>query len=117
MSVKDKKAKKVSAMVGTKQCFVPTTLQRFASDHMKKQVIKGAHTEIVVEPRCYVGGKVNPQVAELLVSAYLRKCSKQDLENGRITVEDGLLIIRDTHGNPVARVRKQKIIQEFMAKT
>ena len=61
-----------------------------------------------------MGGKVNPQIAELLVSAYLKKCSRKDLISGRITVKDGLLIINDKEGKPVARVRKEKMIKEFM---
>ncbi|MBU0572955.1 MAG: hypothetical protein ABIJ26_01270 [Candidatus Margulisiibacteriota bacterium] len=90
-------------------------LKRFWKDYdQNSRPIKGVHTEVVVEPKFFLGGKLNPQVRDLLITVYLSSCTREDVEKGKITIQNGTLLIKDKYGKPMATIRKQRIIREFM---
>ncbi len=79
-------------------------------------VIAARHTEFVVEPRVFVGDKLNPEILKMLVEHYLSNAPKQDSGFGKnISVSYEKLIIKDSQGKPLVMVRDKKIIQEYLA--
>lgn len=93
-------------------------LKKFWEDYGRKsRPIKGAHTEVIIEPSFFCGDKLNPEVAELMLTVYLSTCTAEDLKNGKISIQNGLMEIKDKFGKPVANIRKQRIIREFIQRT
>lgn len=91
-------------------------LRKFWLDYGKTNTIKGAHTEIVVEPKFFMNGKLNPEIEDLLLSVYLSSTTVEDLKKERVTIKEGVLYIKDKFGNPVAEVRNQTMIREFTSR-
>jgi hypothetical protein len=91
-------------------------LKKFWKDYGYSRPIRGIHTEVVIEPKFFMGGQLNPQLADLLVSVYLSQTTKDDLRNGRVTVQKGVLLIKDKSGKLIAEVRNQKMIREFTSR-
>ena len=48
-------------------------VKNFWFKYGKTPVIKGYHTEVIIEPRFFVGGYLNPQIAKLILKVYLQK--------------------------------------------
>lgn len=91
-------------------------LQKFWREYGYSRPIRGIHTEVVIEPKFFMGGQLNPQLADLLVSVYLSQTTKEDLRNGRVTIQKGVMMIKDKKGKLVAEVRNQKMIREFTSR-
>jgi hypothetical protein len=91
-------------------------LRKFWKDYGRANTIKGAHTEIVIEPKFFLNGKLNPEIGDLLISVYLSQTTINDVEKGKITLRDGALFINDKYGKPIAEVRNQSMIQEFTSR-
>jgi hypothetical protein len=79
------------------------------------QVIAARHTEFVVEPKVFVGDKLNPEILKLLVINYLIQSSKQDSGIGNIEVTTDKLVIKTPKGKPMVIVRDRKLIQQYLA--
>jgi hypothetical protein len=90
-------------------------LKEFWRKSGKPHIIAARHTEFVVEPKIFLGNKLNPEMLELLVLNYLAQTSKQDSGTGNIEVTPEKLVIKTPKGKPVAIVRNQKIIQQYLA--
>mgnify|MGYP001065653129 CR=1 FL=1 len=78
-------------------------------------VIAAKHTEFVVEPRVFIGDKMNPEILKLMVINYLAYASKQDSGIGNIDVTPEKLVIKSPKGKPLVIVRDKKIIQRYIA--
>ena len=77
-------------------------------------VIKAKHTEISVEPRPFIGGKLNPQIADFILRLYLQKVKVNPNFNGEIEVRDGILKVKDKNGRLIAETTSPKIIREYL---
>lgn len=78
-------------------------------------VIAAKHTEFVVEPRVFIGNKLNPEILKLLVLNYLVQTSKQDSGIGNIEATPDKLVIKSPKGRPMVVVRDPKIIQQYLS--
>lgn len=79
-------------------------------------VIAAKHSEFVVEPRIFIGDKLNPDILKLLVFNYLTQTSKQDSGiGGNIEATPEKLVIKSPKGKPLVIIRDQKIIQQYLA--
>lgn len=78
-------------------------------------VIAAKHTEFVVEPKIFLGDKLNPEILKLLVLNYLGQTSKQDSGIGNVEVTPEKLIIKTPKGKPLVMVRDKKIIQQYLS--
>ncbi len=78
-------------------------------------VIAAKHTEFIVEPKIFLGDKLNPEILKLLVLNYLAQTSRQDSGIGNIEFTGDKLIIKTPKGKPLVIVRDQKIIQQYLA--
>ena len=81
----------------------------------KPHIIAARHTEFVVEPKVFLGDKLNPEILELLALNYLTQTSRQDSGTGNIEVTPEKLVIKTPKGKPVVVVRNQKIIEQYLA--
>ena len=81
----------------------------------KASVIAARHTEFVVEPKVFIGDKLNPEVLELLVLNYLANSSSQDSGTGNIEVTPEKLVIKTPNGKPMVVVRDKNIIRQYIA--
>lgn len=81
----------------------------------KPHIIAARHTEFVVEPKVFLGNKLNPEILELLTLNYLAQTSRQDSGTGNIEVTPEKLVIKTPKGKPVVVVRSQKIIEQYLA--
>jgi len=102
-------------MIEEKSCLekVEEGLSQFWREYGRSSLIKGLHTEITIEPRFFINGILNTEIAELLVEVYLSKVPRADLESGKVTVDEGGLSIKDESGNLVAKVSNPRIISQF----
>jgi len=79
-------------------------------------VIAAKHAEFTVEPKVFIGDKLNPEILKLLVANYLAKTSRQDSGIGaNIEVSPEKLVIKTPKGKPLVIVRDQKLIQQYLA--
>ncbi|MFH1387391.1 MAG: hypothetical protein ABIH50_06985 [bacterium] len=75
-------------------------------------IIAAKHTEFVIEPKVFLGNKMNPEVLKCLVSNYLADGSITK----NIEIKGDRLIIKSPKGKPLVEVSDPKIIQEFLAR-
>ena len=81
-------------------------------------VIAARHTEFVVEPKVFLGDKLNPEILKVLVMHYLANTSKQDSGAGRnIEATPEKLVIKSSKGKPLVIVRDKKIIKQFLSQS
>jgi hypothetical protein len=78
-------------------------------------IIAAKHTEFVVEPKVFLGDKLNPDILKMLVVNYLVQTSRQDSGTGNVDVTPDKLVIKTPKGKPVVVVRDQKLIQQYLA--
>jgi len=78
-----------------------------------KSPIKGALTEIEVEPRIFVGDSLNPEVSDLLASVYLSKTTIEDVENGNLELRDEAIVVKDSNKKTIAIIRSQVAMREL----
>ncbi|NQT30433.1 MAG: hypothetical protein HQ596_07660 [Candidatus Saganbacteria bacterium] len=81
-------------------------------------VIAARHTEFVVEPKVFLGNKLNPEILKALIMHYLANTSKQDSGAGNnIETTPDKMIIKSPKGKPLVIVRDKKIIKQFLAQS
>jgi hypothetical protein len=79
-------------------------------------VIAAKHAEFTVEPKVFLGDKLNPDILKLLVASYLARTARQDSGTGaNIEVTPEKLIIKTPKGRPLVIVSDQKLIQQYLA--
>ncbi|OGB90047.1 hypothetical protein A2625_01775 [candidate division WOR-1 bacterium RIFCSPHIGHO2_01_FULL_53_15] len=78
-------------------------------------VIAAKHTEFIVEPKIFLGDKLNPDILKLLVLNYLAQTSRQDSGVGNIEATPEKLVIKSPKGKPLVIVRDRNIIQQYLA--
>ncbi len=88
-------------------------LKKFWADYGRSNTVNGIHTEIVIEPKFFLNGKLNPEVEDLLISVYLSHTTLEDVKKGKVTLRNGVMTIKDKLGKPIAEIRKLSMIQEF----
>ena len=92
-------------------------LKRTWKSYAGKGPIKGAHTEIEIEPKVFFGESLNPEIAEVLASVYLSQTTIEDLENGTIEIRDEAVVLKDKKTKkPIAIIRSKKTIHSLMDK-
>jgi hypothetical protein len=79
-------------------------------------VIAAKHTEFVVEPKVFMGNKLNPDILKLLVLNYISQTSSQDSGMGNIDITPEKLTIKSPKGKPLVVVRDKNIIQEYISR-
>lgn len=89
-------------------------LKDFWRKNGNPNIIAAKHSEFVVEPKVFLGDKLNPQILKLLVVNYLAQTSKQDSGTGNIDLKTDKLIIKTPKGKPLVVVRDKKIIQQYL---
>ena len=94
-------------------------LEEILKDFWRKNgnphLIAAKHTEFMVEPKVFMGDKLNPEILKLLVVNYLAQTSKQDSGTGNIEVTPEKLVIKPPKGKPVVMVRDKQIIRQWLA--
>ncbi len=77
-------------------------------------IIAAKHTEFVVEPKIFLGDKLNPEILKMLVVNYLAQTSKQDSGTGHVEIKADKLVIKTPKGKPVVVVRDKKLIHQYL---
>jgi hypothetical protein len=90
-------------------------LKDFWREKGNPSIIAAKHSEFVVEPKIFLGDKLNPEILKLLVVNYLANTSKQDSGAGNIEASPDKIIIKTPKGRPVVIIRDKKIIQQYFA--
>ncbi|MFA6431774.1 MAG: hypothetical protein WCV91_05295 [Candidatus Margulisiibacteriota bacterium] len=78
-------------------------------------VIAAKHSEFVVEPKVFIGDKLNPEILKMLTINYLAHSSRNDSGIGNIDASPEKLVIKTSKGKPVVVVRDKKIIKDYYA--
>ncbi|MBN3032835.1 MAG: hypothetical protein JW873_01945 [Candidatus Saganbacteria bacterium] len=78
-------------------------------------VIAAKHTEFTVEPKIFLGDKLNPEILKMLVINYLLQTSRQDSGTGNVEVSHDKLVIKTPKGKPVVVVRDKKLIHQYLS--
>jgi hypothetical protein len=81
----------------------------------KSHIIAARHTEFVVEPKVFLGNKLNPEVLELLALNYLAQSSRQDSGTGNVDVTPEKLVIKTPKGKPIVAIHNKRIIERYQA--
>ena len=90
-------------------------LKDFWKQSGNASIIAAKHAEFIVEPKVFIGDKLNPEILKLLVLNYLAQATKQDSGIGaNIEVAPEKLIIKSPKGRPLVIIRDQKIIQQWL---
>jgi hypothetical protein len=89
-------------------------LKEFWKKNGSASIIAAKHTEFMVEPKIFLGDKLNPEILKLLVINYLQNTTNQDSGTGNIEVSSDKLIIKSPKGKPLVIVRDKKIIEQFL---
>lgn len=95
---------------------VEAILKRFWMDKKKSRLIKARHTEVLVEPRVFVGGHVNPEISKLLIQEYLAKITVEDIARGGVIITSDRIMIYDDSRKLTAEVGGKKIIDSMINK-
>lgn len=90
-------------------------LKDFWKQNGNPHVIAAKHTEFLVEPKIFLGTKLNPEILKLLAINYLAQTSKQDSGTGNIDASPDKLVIKSPQGKPLVVVRDKKIIRQYLA--
>ncbi|OGC11740.1 hypothetical protein A3K48_04525 [candidate division WOR-1 bacterium RIFOXYA12_FULL_52_29] len=90
------------------------SLKEFWRQSGQASVIAAKHTEFVIEPKVFMGDKLNPEILKLLVLNYLTQTSRQDSGIGNIEVATDKLIIKSPKGKPLVIVNDQRIVQQYI---
>jgi hypothetical protein len=90
-------------------------LRDFWKKNGNPHLIAARHTEFMVEPKIFLGDKLNPEVLKLLVLNYINSTSNQDSGTGNIDVSPDKLVIKTSKGKPLLVVRDKKIIRQYLA--
>ena len=88
-------------------------LKKVWKEYGRRSPIKGAHTEIEVEPKVFLGDTINPEIADILASIYLSKTTIEDINNGNLELRDEAIVIKDKNKKPIAIIRSQMALREF----
>lgn len=91
-------------------------LKGFWRKHGSSSIIAAKHTEFIVEPKIFLGNRLNPEVLKMLVISYLENTSTQDSGAGNIDATPEKLVIKSPSGKPLVIVRDQKIIQQYYSR-
>jgi hypothetical protein len=91
-------------------------LHAFWQDYGRTDVKKGVNAEIKIEPKFFLNGKLNPEVEDLILSVYLSHLGKEDIKNGRISLEKGEIKLKDRMGNLIAIVRSPSMVEETVSR-
>ena len=78
-------------------------------------VIAAKHTEFVVEPKIFLGDKLNPEILKMLTINYLAQTSRQDSGTGSVEIKSDRLVIKTPKGKPVVVVRDKKLIHQYLS--
>ena len=78
-------------------------------------VIAAKHSEFVVEPKVFIGDKLNPEILKMLTINYLAQSSRNDSGIGNIEASPEKLVIKTSKGKSVVVVRDKKIIKDYYA--
>lgn len=90
-------------------------LKDFWRKNGNPQIVAAKHTEFMVEPKIFMGDKLNPEILKLLVANYLAQTSNQDSGAGNIDVTPEKLVIKSPKGRPLVVIRDKKIIQQYLS--
>jgi hypothetical protein len=94
-------------------------LEEILKDFWKKQgnsqIIAAKHTEFTIEPKVFLGDKLNPEILKILTLAYLANTSSQDSGTGNIDVTPEKIVIKSASGKPAVVVNDKKIIRAYQA--
>jgi hypothetical protein len=83
---------------------VQEALNTFWGDHHRRPPIKARHTEIDIKPKFFIGGELNPQVAQKIVEVYLRKATLKHILDGRLVINPESIQIKDEIGKTIIEV-------------
>ena len=92
------------------------SLMAFWKRNKKRRIIKGFHTEIEIEPRVFMRGNLNPEIAATLSEQILLQLLSNKEEAKRVTISNDLITINDEAGNPIIEIKDPKIIRGILSK-
>ena len=94
-------------------CFdkVEAALNAFWLDHGAQPAIKARHTEVSIEPRFFVGDRLNPQIAKKIVEVFLLNATPAHFISGRITVTKEGVQIKDARGAVIVEAKSPAFIK------
>jgi len=79
--------------------------------------IKGAHTEIEIEPKVFIGDSLNAEIADVLAYVYISNTTIEDVNNGNVEITDEAIVLKDKQTKkPIAIIRNQKSIHYLKSK-
>lgn len=74
------------------------------------QVKKTPHATLVIEPKVFIGGELNPEISKLIVKEYLSTFSLREVLRGEVLIAPQAIIIRDRQGKPLVKVKSASMI-------
>ena len=83
---------------------IEETLKWFWRKNSDTKMMKAKNAEFIVEPKVFIGGEINPQIARLIVKRYLERVTPEDIINRKIVITEEKIIINDDEGNKILEV-------------
>ena len=98
----------------THQDIIEKALSAFWQDYGQGNPIKARHTEVKIQPKLFIGGKLNPQVAQKIVEVYLAQVTMEEIMNGKIVISEDAVQIKDESGKVKVEVKDKKFIKKMI---
>lgn len=90
------------------------SLLNFWKKNENRQIIRGFHTEIVIEPRVFMNGELNPEIAALLAEKIVMRLLSEKSPSAKVNISREAITVTDKNGNPIVEIRDPKIIASIL---
>ncbi len=78
------------------------------------KMMKAKNAEFIVEPKMFIGGEINPEIAQLIIKRYLARVTTEDIINRKVVIAEDKIIINDDNGNKLLEVKSKSIINKMV---
>ncbi|MCX5750357.1 MAG: hypothetical protein NT099_01600 [Candidatus Saganbacteria bacterium] len=90
------------------------SLINFWKKNESRKIIRGFHTEIVIEPRVFMHGELNPDIAALLAEKIVTRLLSEENPSAKVNISREVITVTDKKGNPIVEIRDPKIISSIL---
>jgi len=93
---------------------IEEALKWFWRKHSGAKMMKAKNTEFIVEPKIFIGDKLNPEIARLIIRRYLAKVTPDDIIKRKVIITPEKIIINDDDGKKILEVKSKRLIYSMV---
>lgn len=93
---------------------VEEALKWFWRKNSGTKMMKAKNAEFIVEPKVFIGGKINPEIARLIIKRYLERVTPEDIIDKKVVITEEKVVINDDEGNQILEVKSKSLINKMV---